>query len=229
MKTTTLNIGHRGAKGHITENTIASIKKAIEMGADGIELDVHNCASGELVVFHDFTIDRLSNESGEISKFSLTELKKIELKGNHQIPTLEDVLEVLPKNCLLNIELKGTATATETSRIVKYYVENKGWEYDNFIVSSFQWNLIQAVYEINKEIPLGVLTEIPIHEALKFAKTVNAKAIHPDYTLLTNENVQQMKREGYKVYTWTVNQEDAIKRIQSYNVDGIITDYLDRL
>ncbi len=224
-----LNIGHRGAKGHITENTIESIQEALVLGVDGIELDVHVCASGELVVFHDFTIDRLTNGSGEISKLSLSELKKLKVNGKYQIPTLVEVLEIINKKCLLNIELKGLDTAIKTSKIVAYYVDEKGWEYSDFIVSSFQQELIKTVFETNIKIPLGVLTEVPIEEVLQFAKTIKAKAIHPDYTLLTSNNVKKMKEDGYKVYTWTVNEPDAIKRIQGYKVDGVITDYPDRL
>ncbi len=229
MKQKTLNIGHRGAKGHIAENTIASIKEALRLGADGIELDVHLCASGELVVFHDFTIDRLTNGSGEISKLSLSELKALKINGNYQIPTLVEVLELLDKKCFLNIELKGTDTAIETSKIINQYVKEKGWKSEDIIVSSFQQKLIKTVFEYNKKIPLGVLTEVPIQEALQFAKTVNAKAIHPDYTLLTRNNVSQIKEEGYKIYTWTVNDKAAIERMKDYGVDGIITDYPDRL
>ena len=91
MNSNILKIGHRGAMGFIPENTIASIKKALELGVDGIEIDVHKCQSGELVVFHDFTLDRMTNGSGEVEKYSLTQLKRLRVKGEHEIPTLEEV------------------------------------------------------------------------------------------------------------------------------------------
>ncbi len=229
MKDNILSIGHRGAKGHITENTIKSIKKALALGVDAIELDVHLCASGELVVFHDFTVDRLTNGSGEVSKLSLSELKKLKVNREYKIPTLIEALETINRKCLLNIELKGKETAIETCRIIKRYVDEKEWKYKDFIVSSFQQNLLKTVYSTNSKIPIGVLIDVPLDIGLQFAEVVKAKAIHPDYTLLTMSNVKKIKEKGYKVYTWTVNEIEAIQRMKTYKVDGIITDFPDRL
>jgi len=107
MKNVILKMGHRGAKGYVAENTIESIKKALDFGVDGIEIDVHLCASGELVVFHDFTLDRMTNATGEVSKLSLSELKQLKVNNKFLIPTLVEVLDAIDKKCLLNIELKG--------------------------------------------------------------------------------------------------------------------------
>lgn len=229
MKQSCLKIGHRGAKGYIAENTIASIQKAIDSGVDGIEIDVHLCASGELVVFHDFTLDRMTNGSGTVGEFSFSELKKLKVNGEFSIPTLEEVLEVVGEKCLLNIELKGKNTAVKTIEIIKFYIENKGFKYQNFIVSSFQHHELEAVFKLDKQIPLGVLTKASMDEAIEFAETIKAFAIHPNYALLTIANVKKAQQMGYKVYTWTVNDEQTILRMKSYNVDGIISDVPDRL
>jgi len=221
-------IGHRGAKGHAPENTLESIKKALSLGVDGIEIDVHRSASGELVVFHDFTLDRMTDTSGEISKFTLNQLKKVKVKGHCQIPTLSEVMAFINNTCLLNIELKGQNTPKEASRLIDFYVEKKGWDYSNIIVSSFQFDLLEQVYRVNKKVPLGVLTDTNLEAAIDFAKTINAFAIHPDYTMLTQEIVEELKK-GFKVFTWTVNNLKPIKRIKSYGVDGIISDFPDRL
>lgn len=223
-----LRIGHRGAKGHLAENTLESIKKALSLGVDGIEIDVHRCASGQLVVFHDFTLDRMTNTSGEVSKYTLNQLKRVEVKGHCQIPTLSEVLTFVNNKCLLNIELKGHDTAEEASRLITFFVEKKGWEYKNIIVSSFQTNLLETVYKTNPNIPLGVITDTNLDEAVNFAKTINAVSIHPDYTMLTQEIVEKLK-EDFKVFTFTVNNLKPIKRIKSYGVDGIISDFPERL
>ncbi|MFG6685710.1 glycerophosphodiester phosphodiesterase [Mariniflexile sp. HNIBRBA6329] len=223
-----LRIGHRGAKGHLAENTLESIKKALSLGVDGIEIDVHRCASGQLVVFHDFTLDRMTNTSGEISKFTLNQLKRVEVKGHCQIPTLSEVLTFVNNKCLLNVELKGLDSAQEASRLITFFVEKKGWDYSNIIVSSFHKNLLETVFQSNPNIPLGVLTDTNLEEAVNFAKSINAVAIHPDYTMLTEEIVQKLK-EDFKVFTYTVNNLKPIKRIKSYGVDGIISDFPDRL
>lgn len=223
-----LIIGHRGAKGHLAENTLESIKKALDLGVDGIEIDVHRCASGQLVVFHDFTLDRMTNGTGEVSKHTLNQLKQVEVKGRCQIPTLSEVLSFVNNKCLLNIELKGHNTAEEASRLITFFVEKKGWEYKNIIVSSFQKELLQTVYKTNDKIPLGVLTDTNLDEAVNFAKTIKAVSIHPDYTMLTQEIVENLK-EDFKVFTYTVNNLKPIKRIKSYGVDGIISDFPNRL
>ena len=105
MNTKFLKIGHRGAKAHLAENTLESIEKAMEIGVNGIEIDVHLCASGELVVFHDFTLDRMTNGTGEVKKETLSDLKKLRVDGQYLIPTLEEVLNKVDRKCLLNIEL----------------------------------------------------------------------------------------------------------------------------
>jgi glycerophosphoryl diester phosphodiesterase len=223
-----LKIGHRGAKGHFAENTIESIQKAMDLGVDGIEIDVHQCASGQLIVFHDFTLDRMTNGTGEVSKHTLKQLKQVVVKGHCQIPTLSEVLAFINNRCLLNIELKGQGTAKEASRLIQFFVEKKGWDYNNIIVSSYQKDLLETVYKTNKQIPLGVLTDTNLDDAVNFAKTIHAVSIHPDYTMLTQEIVEKLK-EDYKVFTYTVNNLKPIKRIKSYGVDGIISDFPNRL
>lgn len=221
-------IGHRGAKGHAPENTLESIEKALKLGVDGIEIDVHRCASGELVVFHDFTLNRMTDGTGEISKYKFKDLSKLKVTGNCKIPTLAQVLALVDNRCLLNIELKGKDTAKEASRIITFYVDKKGWDYSNFIVSSFHRYLLEEVKEINNNIPLGVLTDTDLDKAVAFAKKINAVSIHPDFTMLTEENVPELQ-EHFKVYTYTVNNLKPLARVKSYGVDGIISDYPDRI
>lgn len=224
-----LKIGHRGAMGHVTENTIESIRKALEFGVDGIEIDVHKCASGELVVFHDFTLDRMTNGSGEIKTFSLLELEKLQVNGGYKMPTLVEVLDLIDKKCFVNIELKGANTAVGTFKIIHYYIQERGWSYSDFIVSSFQHTELQIMAGCDSNIQLGVLTKANVYEAIEFAKRIEAIAIHPNYALLSKRNVKHAHDEGFKVITWTVNDLETINRMKSYHVDGIISDFPDRL
>lgn len=229
MKSVILKMGHRGAKAYVAENTIESIKKALDFGVDGIEIDVHLCASGELVVFHDFTLDRMTNGTGEVSKLSLSELKQLKVNNEFVIPTLEEVLDTIDKKCLVNIELKGRNTAEKTCEVVQKYIKTKEWSYQDFIVSSFQHHELESVYNSDKNILLGVLTKANVDEAIEFAKTINAIAIHPNFALLTSENVKRVQLQGYKVNTWTVNDDETIQRMKRYGVDGIISDVPDKL
>jgi glycerophosphoryl diester phosphodiesterase len=229
MKNLPLKIGHRGAKGHVEENTLESIQKALDLGVDAIEIDVHLLTTGELVVFHDFTLERLTRGTGEIAMKSLKELKQLRINGQFEIPTLLEVLDLIDKKCMLNIELKGLRTALKTCKTIQLYIETKGWKYDDFLVSSFNHEELQTVFNINKNIPLAVLTESDLEKALNFAQTINAKAIHPEHRLLNKTNVQQLQSLGFKINTWTVNAVETIALVKTYGVDGIISDFPDRL
>lgn len=222
-------IGHRGAKGHLTENTLESIQKALDFGVDMIEVDVHRCKTGELVVIHDFTLDRTTNGSGEITKLSLQELKTLEVEGKYKIPLLTEVLEILQVKCQLNIELKGLNTAQETCQVIERSVQGGGWEYSDFIVSSFQKNELFQMLDRNKNIPLAVLSKASIKEAMTLAKQLRAKIIHPALGIVTRENIAEAKKAGFQVNVWTVNEPEAIERMKTFGVDGIISDFPDRL
>lgn len=224
-----LKIGHRGAKAHVPENTLASFKKAIALGADAIELDVHTCASGELVVIHDFTVDRTTNGSGEVHNLTLKEIRQLTIEGQYKIPTLTEVIDQINGKCIINIEIKGEGTAKPVAVLLKMYVEEQGYSYNHFIVSSFLYAELKEIYAINKNIHLGVLTEDNFNEALRWAKELSAKALHPHFSLLNQSNVLEVQEAGYKIYTWTVNEPEDIARIKSYNVDGIISDYPERI
>ncbi|MFG4001082.1 glycerophosphodiester phosphodiesterase [Flavobacterium aquidurense] len=224
-----LKIAHRGAKGYEPENTLKSFRKALDLKADGIELDVHLSSDGHIIVIHDETIDRTTNGKGIVNTFSLAELKSFLIDGEYQIPTLTEVFDLVDKKCLINIELKGLGTASKVVALIEEYVLNKNWNYENFIVSSFDWNLLQETSNLNSNILIGVLTEEVLDKALAFAELIKAHAIHPDYQLLNSENVKQMQEKNFLVLPWTVDEEEDIQKIKSYNVDGIISDFPDRL
>lgn len=224
-----LKIGHRGAKGHVAENTLESIQKALDLGVDGIEIDVHLCQTGELVVFHDHTLERLTDGFGEIAIKTLKELKSLKVNEQFRIPTLLEVLDLIDKKCLLNIELKGERTAFEVCKSIQLYTESKGWSFEHFLVSSFNHEELTTVFNSNKNIPLAVLTEDHLDEAFHFAKTIAAKAIHPQYHLLTKASVNDIHNLGFNVNTWTVNNFDDIAQMKAIGVDGIISDFPDHL
>jgi glycerophosphoryl diester phosphodiesterase len=216
-------IGHRGAKGYVAENTLASFQKAIELGVDGIELDVHLSLDGKVMVIHDDTIDRTTSGNGFVKDFTAKELKQFD------IPTLESVFELVNRKCLINVELKTFETADKVAELIERYVSEKHWKYDDFIVSSFDWNAVQQVHFLNDNIRIGVLTNTDLDLALAFAKFIKAYSVHPYYHLLTKENVIQMQSKNFKVYPWTINEPEDIIFVKSLNVDGIITDFPDRL
>lgn len=224
-----LKIGHRGANGYEPENTLISFEKAIQMGADGIELDVHLSLDGHLIVIHDETIDRTTNGKGIVNQLTLKELKSFRINDEHEMPTLEEVLDLINQRCFVNIELKNQVAVQKVVQLIEQYVLDKNWNHAHFLVSSFDWNALQQVRFLNENILIGVLTETDLDLAISFARFMKAEALHPDFQLLTNEYTTKIQEKGIQVFPWTVNEREDIQRMKSFKVNGIITDFLDRI
>ena len=226
-----LRIGHRGSKGYVAENTLESINNAISLGVHGIEIDIFKCLSGELVLSHENNLKRLTGKSGQLEKLTLNDLKDFLVAGKYKIPTLNDVLIKIESPLFVNIELKGSDTAGATSKIVADFSRKTSWTLDHFIVSSFNWNELEKFRSIDNNTPVGVLVNksISINEAIEFGKKINAQAIHPHYQLLDEITVKKIKNNGFKTFTWTVNNTDDINFMKKIKVDGIISDYPDRI
>jgi glycerophosphoryl diester phosphodiesterase len=113
--------------------------------------------------------------------------------------------------------------------LIENFIATKNWNYTQFVVSSFDWTALQQVALLNSAIRIGVLTDANLDLALAFAKFIQAKSIHPYYHLLTAEKTAQLQEKGFEVFPWTVNEPEDIKRIKSFNVNGIISDFPDRI
>lgn len=224
-----LKIGHRGAKGYEPENTLVSFQKALNLGVDGIELDVHRSNDGEIMVIHDEEINRTTDGEGFVTDFSLNELKSFRINETQTIPTLKEVLDLVNQKCFVNVELKGNGTSKPVVVVLEEYVIEKNWEYSRFIISSFDWNALKEVRSLNSKIPIGILTHTDLDLAMAFAKFIKAETIHPHFHLLTKENTKQIQKNGQLVFPWTINEIEDIQKIKSFNVNGIISDFPDRL
>ncbi|MGL2962301.1 glycerophosphodiester phosphodiesterase [Flavobacterium sp. RSB2_4_14] len=214
-----IKIGHRGAKGYVAENTLASFEKALQLSVDMIELDVFLSKDNIPVVIHDKTIDRTTSGFGLVSSFSASELQ---LFG---IPTLQDVFQLVNNQCEINVEIKEF----EAVKSVLDLIDSNIFSKVKILISSFDWNALQEIRFHDDEIRIGVLTETDLELAIAFAKFIQAYSIHPYYHLLTSENCQKMKNNHFKIFTWTVNELEDIIFVKSFNVDGIITDFPDRI
>lgn len=214
-----LKIGHRGAKGHCPENTLASFEKAIALGVDMIELDVWLSSDKIAMVIHDETIDRTTSKTGLVTDYNAKELQHL------GIPTLRDVFELVDNRCEINVELK---TFSATQAVLNLIAKNT-FDQSKILISSFDWNALQEVRFHDNDIRIGVLTETDLDLAMAFAKFIKAEAIHPYYHLLTAENTEKIKEKGFKVFPWTINEPEDITFVKSLEVDGIITDFPERL
>ena len=217
--------------GHVLENTIESVQKAIELNVDGIEIDVFKSKTGELVVYHDPFLSRLSNSNAFIEQISLDSIKKIELIGGYFIPTLKEIVDIIPEKIFLNIELKGQDTAFETNKIIINYLNTYNFPVSKFIISSFRWDELKKMRSINKDIPIAILVDslYKIDDAIKLAKQINAVALNPNKNFITKEIVNKIQSNNIKVYPYTINTPRNIRKMRSMGVDAIITDYPERI
>ncbi|WP_284652773.1 glycerophosphodiester phosphodiesterase [Flavobacterium terrisoli] len=214
-----LKIGHRGAKDHAAENTLASFQKAIDLGVDMIELDIQLSLDKMPMVIHDQSVDRTTPKTGLVSDYSAKELQHL------GIPTLRDVFELVHNQCEINVEIK----AFSATKSVLDLIDKNTFDKNKILISSFDWNALQEIRFHDDDIRIGVLTETDLDLALAFAKFIKAYSIHPHYHLLSRENVAQMKDKHFKVFPWTINEPEDITFVKSLNVDGIITDFPERI
>lgn len=218
-----LIIGHRGAMGYETENTLLSFQKALDLFVDMIEIDVYVIKTGKVVVFHDKTLKRLASSLENIEDLTLEEVKNINLIGNHQIPTLVEVIEFINKRVPINIELKGNKTALPTQKIIEKYQNH------HFLISSFNWDELTVFRKLNSKISIAVLSEQNHLNAIHVAKKLKAIAINPWFFTLTKHEVEEIQSNGLQVYTYTVNEITDIKEAIYFGVDGMFCNYPDRI
>ncbi len=223
-----VKVGHRGAAGHEPENTLRSFRRAMELGADMVELDVHLCGSGELVVIHDETLDRTTDGTGEVAKMTLNELRALDAGEGERIPTLQEVIDLATGRMGINIELKGLGTAELTLEHIEDAVE-KGWDRSGFQVSSFHIGELSAIRELSEDVRTAVLFALDDGGIMEFAELNSAYSINPNHRAVTSDLVTKAHDRGLKIFAWTVNEPEDIARMKGLDVDGIISDYPDRI
>ena len=224
-----LKIGHRGAMGYEPENTLRSFQKALDLGVDMIELDVFRCKSGEIIAFHDEKLNQLTNGTGYVTKKTLAELKKLDAGKGEKIPTLEEALDLIDRKCQVNIELKGKRTLNTVLKVIEKYVRNKGWKYEDFIISSFMRHKLKKIPKHHTPVRIGALLSYRIFHFFKFAKKIKAYSVHIKYNLVNEKFVKKAHKKGLKVFVWTVNEPEEIQRFKDMGVDGIFSDFPDRI
>ena len=219
-------IAHRGASRLEPENTMRAFKKAIALGADMIEFDVHECASGEIVILHDDTLERTTNGYGLIGKTTLAGLERLDAGKGEHIPTLEKVLETFKGKIKLNIELKGKHTGEPVADLLHEYIYHHGWRITDIVVTSFLHDELLKLHKIMPVVQLGALFDIG--DAIEYDPTIFKYIVVP-HEILTLELVHQAHEKKVKVFTYTVNEPEDIQRAIQCGVDGIISDCPDKI
>lgn len=220
-----LKLGHRGAPREFPENTIASFKRAIELGAAGIELDVHKSKDGEIVVIHDETVNRTTNGSGKVANMTLAELKTLNVKGGGSIPTLSEVLEALDKEVVVFIEIKAQGCEQKVADIVRDFIA-RGWANEKLWIISFDHALLARVKTYAPELQIGATTEKMPKTLAQYADDIQAGAVLPCIKYLSADFVVDARIRNLKIFVWTANDPKEISKARGFGVDGIMTDEL---
>jgi glycerophosphoryl diester phosphodiesterase len=231
---------HRGGRAWAPENTMASFKRAIEAGCDGIELDVHRCASGELVVIHDPFLSRTTNGAGLVGDASLSELKRLtagawfdkEFAGE-KIPTLEEVLQFVAGRVTLNLEIKNVPYEYANIEDDLLLLLSQYSHPETLIVTSFDHVFLQRFSALDSGLDVGLLAACVFIDLPEYAQRLGAKFWHPKFTDMSDASMQVAHEAGLKVNAWVVNEPQDWSLLMKWGVDGIITDdpqsLLDRL
>lgn len=225
-----LVIAHRGASGYRPENTLPAYELAVEQGADMIEVDLHRTRDGAVVVTHDEELAGLGGR-GEIAEATLAEVRALDAGGGERVPTLDELLDGFGKRIALNLELKRGARADygglEAAALSALLARGL---LGGTLFSSFYDPVLARLRELAPEARLGLLISRRHPEgALARARALGAEALHPERALVTRELVAAAHGAGLAVYAFTVDEPEAMARLLELGVDGMFTNFPDRL
>jgi glycerophosphoryl diester phosphodiesterase len=219
---------HRGDSSNAPENTIAAFDRAIRLGVASIELDIHPCKDGTLMVIHDDTVDRTTDGSGSVSDFTVEQLLCLdagatfspEFKGE-RIPRLTDVLQLVANTgTLLNIEIKGSPLGSGVSQAVVEQLCQFGKQC-KYIVSSFELEALLDVRAHCSEVTLALLGESA--DILPVAERHHIPWIHAEHTSVSRETIARAHSVGIRVNVWTVDNPQTLPYWQKIGADKICT------
>lgn len=233
-----VKIAHRGASGWAPENTIAAFRKAIEIGVDAVELDVHKTKDGKIVVCHDDSLDRTTDMAGRIRDLRFSDIIKSDAGtwfdkefAGEKIPTLEESLELMRDHAITLVEVKDDDIAVEVAKSIEV-VDS----IDRAIVISFHANVLYELRQINPHIPTGLLIggikrDSSKARAVDFVRRtaeIGASTLNVSYKLVTREFAYEVRRRGVNLWAWTVDDVDTMSKLLNYGVCGITSNYPDR-
>ena len=226
-----LNIAHRGASGRFPENTLKAFAAAIDAGAQMCELDVQLTVDGAVVVIHDETLERTTDGRGAVRSMTLAQLKRFDAGirfgrefAGERIPTLEEVMALADGRCGLNIELKGAGVERKVCELL---VERRALA--TAMISSFDWDALAIVRHFEPRVRVGMLASQWPARLVGAAFELKAESINPRSDIVTEDLCIAAHERNLSVYAWTVDEPGEMRRLIAFGVDGIMTNYPERL
>ena len=225
-----LNIAHRGFSGRYPENTMLAFSRAVEAGCDGIELDVHLSADGELVIIHDELVDRTTDGTGLVKDMTLQELRELDASagfrgkyGINRIPTLKEYFDLAKASGILtNIELKTSVYTypgieEKTLALIDEYELR-----DKIVISSFNHYSVLRMQALAPDMPYGFLEECRLIDTVGYTASHGVQAVHPEFHMVDEEFMEAAHKHGLAVNAWTVNTAEEMQEMIDRGVNMII-------
>jgi len=201
-----------------------SFQTAIAMGANGIECDIRESRDGQLVIFHDATLRRIAGKSSPIHRLTYSAILEIDAGGGERIPTLKALFEKTPSNLLLNLEIKAVRPEKLLDEVYRHNVQSR------VLFSSFDAEILLRIRSLDSAIRLGYLVDQKEDLAIyKIANEMKAQSVHFSRRLITWDRIESVHREGFLIYAYTVDAPSQMSRFIKMGMDGLFTNYPDRL
>jgi glycerophosphoryl diester phosphodiesterase len=223
---------HRGASGMAPENTLAAIKKAMELGADWSEVDVHLSKDGEVILLHDESMSRTANRKGKVWEFTLEELKKLDagswyspLYAGEPLPTLREVIRLVKGRMKLNIEIKISGSEADIVEKVLDIIQQEGFSRD-CLITSFDRETVESVLKIAPQLKTGLILAMRNSDNILDGAW---KVLSCHHAVIDKDFIDKAHKAGREIHAWTVNSKEMMRQLIEIGVDGIITNYPDRL
>ncbi len=226
-------LGHRGAKGHAPENTLASFAKALELGATMVELDIHLSRDGHLVVIHDADVARTTNGSGLVADLTLAEIRQLDAGSwfhpsfaGQRVPTLGEVWDFLAGRLPVNVEIKKGPRGPHdgiVERLAEFLVGRGALQ--QVVVSSFEPSYLRQLRQLLPDVQIALLYHKPLPDPCRLALDEGWQALHPHLSCVTPALVEQAHAQGLLVRGWNPNTAPEMEPLLDAGVDGIGTDF----
>ena len=232
-------IAHRGANRYAPQNTMPAFRKAVELGIDGFENDVHLTKDGHIVVCHNYTVDDTSNGTGTITEMTLEELRSLDFgeyfcsdfKGT-KIPLLSEFFEICKGLDVINVEIKTPQKpcdiVSKTIELAKQY-----GLYDTLLISCFSPDVLIEAKKYDSNVKTGMLYSVDceiedlVKNPVEFCKSIGCSAVHPHYSLVDKKYIDDFHAAGMQVNPWTVDNPQDIVILRDWGCDSVITNVPD--
>jgi len=228
-------IAHRGASAVAPENTMAAFRRAVAMGVDCIETDLHLSRDGRLIIVHDATLNRTTNGDGLVKNFTFSELRQLDAGrwfsedfAGERLPAVEELLDLAePADLSLYLEIKGGAGYGVERAVISALRGRK--ESKAAVILCFDPSVLDRIHQLDRLLMTGLLFESDGLDMVREAVRVGARQIAPRGDCVTSELLEDAHRRGLKVIAWTINDPVQMRALASAGVDGIMTNHPDRL